>query len=449
MTDTFANGPSAPGGATPNATQQAGDVTGTLAELERKLRELEHELTSIGRRRELSGAPAAPDTTAGSSQQTSGMLVDEAIEPPSPAGPAGAVAPATQTEPAGATTQTEPATPATPVEPAGAGRPIEPAETGQSVEPAEAGRPIEPAGTGQPVEPAEAGQPVKFMRPLESARSPASRAGQSEPRMESDPRGENEPQTPPTRPTSAQPTPMQPERLPSEHPQPAPTRLEPPRPAPPQPERLPSEHSQPAPARTAPTRSEPTQPAPTQPAPTQPALAQSERPRPSDAQLASLAELRRFRDRLERFARDLAAEYDALLGRVMTGLTSASTPAVAPSDTPSDPTPGAHNQPATASAAPAASFPASPEEALFEGHVELGVGPFYDIVSLSAFESRLASLPYVVEASVRRFEASHAVVDVRLSAPLALVRELRRTTDTDFSVREVADGRILLTFDEA
>ncbi len=86
---------------------------------------------------------------------------------------------------------------------------------------------------------------------------------------------------------------------------------------------------------------------------------------------------------------------------------------------------------------------------LFEGRVELGVGPFYDIASLSAFERRLASLPYVVEASVRRFEASHAVVDVRLAAPVALVRELRRAVETDFSVREVADGRILLTFDEA
>ena len=86
---------------------------------------------------------------------------------------------------------------------------------------------------------------------------------------------------------------------------------------------------------------------------------------------------------------------------------------------------------------------------LFEGRVELGVGPFYDIASLSAFERGLASLPYVVEASVRRFEASHAVVDVRLAAPVALVRELRRTVESDFSVREVADGRVLLTFDES
>ncbi len=309
---------------------------------------------------------------------------------------------------------------------------------------------------------------------------------------------------------------------------------------------------------------------------------------PSDAQLASLAELRRFRDRLERFAKELATEYDALLGRVMAGLTStagrrapapaevrpqaqtpaapgsaaaggatltaqtaAATPPGAPfsaqtpppagtsfSGQPSSfspqpspaPTPAGHAQPPPAPANPAqpppapvnpaqpppapanpaqpprapaspgaafsaqapavsqptgaafpahasptpvhqaASAPAPPqaahtasapvedaqaaaaaarEGALFEGRVELGVGPFYDIGSLGAFERRLASLPGVSEAAVRRFEASHAVVDVRLAVPVALVRELRRALDSDFSVREVASGRILLTFDEA
>jgi hypothetical protein len=171
---------------------------------------------------------------------------------------------------------------------------------------------------------------------------------------------------------------------------------------------------------------------------------QQERPRPSEAQLASLAELRRFRDRLERFARDLAAEYDALLGRVMSGLTSTSPP-TATGPAPVETLPAAVEP--IAQEIPAA--PESPEDMLFEGRVELGVGPFYDIASVSAFERGLASLPYVVEASVRRFEASHAVVDVRLAAPVALVRELRRTVESGFSVREVADGRVLLTFDES
>ena len=152
-----------------------------------------------------------------------------------------------------------------------------------------------------------------------------------------------------------------------------------------------------------------------------------ERPRPSAAQLATLAELRRFRERLERFATELTADYDALLARVMAGLSG---------------------RPVPESAAPASDPPVS-QEPLFEGRVELGVGPFYDIGSLSAFEQQVASVPNVSEVSVRRFEASHAVVDLRLSAPVALLSELRRVLETDFGVRQVAAGRIALSFDEA
>ncbi len=332
MTDTFANGPSASGGAAPDTPPQTGDVTGTLAELERKLRELESELSSIGRRREVVGATPPDSSIEASPSSPGGRLVDEAIEPPTQVAPVTSIVPPAQGAPA----------------------PVAPSATSASA-------PIRPA-----TEPAGAGQPVKFMRP--------------------------------------------------------------------------------------------------------------QRPRPSETQLASLAELRRFRDRLERFARELAAEYDALLGRVMSGLTAPSIPADLPTSTQLAAEPTASTQPAaepTASTQPGAgpitstqpaaepptslqptgeplpeATPGSPEDVLFEGRVELGVGPFYDIASLSAFERGLASLPYVVEASVRRFEASHAVVDVRLAAPVALVRELRRTVESDFNVREVADGRVLLTFDE-
>jgi hypothetical protein len=356
MTDTFATGPNAPGDTTP---EQAGDVTGTLAELERKLRELERELTAIGRRRERTSADAAPEAPssppAGAPTPLSGRLVDEAIEPPTPIKP-----------------------PTPPVEP--------------------------PA----PAEPPGSGQPVKFVRPLESARLQASR----EPARRSEAPAEGEPRTP----------------------------------------YKPLEERQPQPAPEPGARPRPSE---------------TERPRPSEAQLASLAELRRFRDRLERFARDLAAEYDALLSRVMAGLTSASPPPASRSSTGAAPgsqpaayvPPASHPSPDIAPApplsaptppadAPSTEAPASRDETLFEGRVELGVGPFYDLASLSAFERRLANLPHVSEASVRRFEASHAVVDLRLAAPVALVRELRRTAETDFDVREVADGRILLTFDD-
>jgi hypothetical protein len=269
MTDMFASESSVPSGGPANADPQAGDVTGALTELERKLRELQQELSSIGRRHETGEATVPPPALA------SGRIVDEAVEatppptavPPAPAAPS---APATTTS-----------------------------------------------------------------APTDSAIHPE------------------------------------------------------------------------APAAT-----------------------------PGDARLESLAELRRFRDRLERFGRELAAEYDALLGRVMAGLAGTPT-AAAQSSQPAAPAP------------PVVSEEDARENALFEGRVELGVGPFYDIGALGAFEQRLTGLPGVSEASVRRFEASHAVVDIRLAAPVALVKELRRALNTDFSIREVAGGRILLTFDDA
>jgi hypothetical protein len=98
------------------------------------------------------------------------------------------------------------------------------------------------------------------------------------------------------------------------------------------------------------------------------------------------------------------------------------------------------------SAAPPA--PPSPDDTLFEGPVELGVGPFYDIGSLSTFERQVAAVPHSHEVSVRRFEASHAVLDLNLNAPVALIRELRGALSTDFRVREIAGGRLMLSFDD-
>lgn len=344
MTDTFASGSNSPGGPQPQSQERTGDVTGMLAELERKLRELERELTAIGHRREpISEQPGSapstpPPSTPEAPRESPGRLIDEALESPTPAQPAHAAAP-----------------------------------------PARA-----PAPPSQP--------------------------------------------SPPPSPLSPAPDP----------PSPAPGSSSPP------------PHS----------------------ADTEP-IAPVERSRPSESQLASLAELRRFRDRLERFAKELTAEYDALLGRVMAGFSAAPnrtgptapSGAVAPAlSSPASvatrpaapigaaPPTAAPPTPAPPFAAPpapvATSAPASPEDALFEGRVELGVGPFYDIGALGAFERRLASLSGVSEATVRRFEASHAVVDVRLAVPTALLRELRRTADSDFNVREIASGRILLTFDD-
>jgi hypothetical protein len=140
--------------------------------------------------------------------------------------------------------------------------------------------------------------------------------------------------------------------------------------------------------------------------------------RPSAPELAGLAELRLFRDRLERFSQELAEDYEQVLERVMGDFSAGPAPVPSLDDT------------------------------LFEGPVELGVGPFYDIGSLSTFERQVAQVPHAHDVAVRRFEASHAVIDLTLSAPVALVRELRAHLEIGFSVREIAGARLMLTFDD-
>jgi hypothetical protein len=107
----------------------------------------------------------------------------------------------------------------------------------------------------------------------------------------------------------------------------------------------------------------------------------------------------------------------------------------------------AFDQPAQAPQSPGAE-PSPEDEAVFVDHVEIGVGPFYDIAALSAFDREIARLPNVTETAVRRFEASHAVIDLYLTAPTALVGELRSVV-TPFKVRQLAASRLELTFDES
>ena len=176
MTDTFANGPSTPGDAALDAAPQTGDVTGTLAELERKLRELESELSSIGRRRELADA-TPPESIEASPPSAGGRLVDEALKPPAPVISAAPIAPPSPITPPAPPAHAAPAAPA----------PAPPASG--------------PVSPGPPPPPAEAGQPMKFMRPPESVRARATRepADRDESHEESEPQGDRRHRSVPAR----------------------------------------------------------------------------------------------------------------------------------------------------------------------------------------------------------------------------------------------------------
>lgn len=156
---------------------------------------------------------------------------------------------------------------------------------------------------------------------------------------------------------------------------------------------------------------------------------------PSDTQASAersspavLAELLGFRERLERLTRELFEDYDQLLSRL--------------TDQPSQ---------AHVAAAPTREPAASAHELTqFEGHVELGIGPFFnDMQWLSDFERHLARIPNVAKTSIRRVEAGHAVLDLELSAPVTLLAELRTAVNGDFSVREISQNRLAITLEDS
>ena len=160
-----------------------------------------------------------------------------------------------------------------------------------------------------------------------------------------------------------------------------------------------------------------------------------------------IADLVRFRDQLEAAARELVAEYDRLVERLQSGEAPAPAPAPAASPAPA-PTPApapvaqpiASEQPAGAPIAPAG----VDESTMFEGAVVVDAGPFNDITTLTTFEQAIGRVPGAEDVYVRSFEGLRALIDVRLSTPVALVQALRESLPLPMTPREAHDGRLVV-----
>lgn len=214
-------------------------------------------------------------------------------------------------------------------------------------------------------------------------------------------------------------------------------------------------------------------------------------------------ELLRFREQLQRTARELEAEYSRVLERIgapaaPSVLAAAPPLAAAPAPPPTAPavTPPPPEQPAVPGmgtapvdgapatapppasslppAAPTAAPPPTPappaatgplpptvpspisapetaaappgagghDDLVFEGPVVVDAGPFTDIAALSAFEQRLARVPGVEDVYVSGFEGNRALIELRVITPVALVREIRADQGGGFEVAEAAPGRL-------
>ncbi len=76
--------------------------------------------------------------------------------------------------------------------------------------------------------------------------------------------------------------------------------------------------------------------------------------------------------------------------------------------------------------------------------VSVDVGPFADFSQLVRFEDAANAIGATGDISIKRFSEGRARIDVALSEPVDLLRELEQRCDLEFKVRAAADDEIVL-----
>lgn len=81
---------------------------------------------------------------------------------------------------------------------------------------------------------------------------------------------------------------------------------------------------------------------------------------------------------------------------------------------------------------------------VFEGMVEVEVGPLEDFSQLVGFEDAAGAIGATSEISVRRFARGRATLEMRLAEPVELLRELEQRSPFEFRVRDRRFDRLVL-----
>lgn len=81
--------------------------------------------------------------------------------------------------------------------------------------------------------------------------------------------------------------------------------------------------------------------------------------------------------------------------------------------------------------------------------VSVDVGPFEDFSQLVRFEDAANAIGATGDISIKRFSEGRARIDVALSEPVDLLRELEARCDLEFKVRSTTDDEIILDVDDA
>jgi hypothetical protein len=85
---------------------------------------------------------------------------------------------------------------------------------------------------------------------------------------------------------------------------------------------------------------------------------------------------------------------------------------------------------------------------LFEGLIEVEIGPLGDFSQLVGFEDAAGKIGATSEISVRKFSEGRATLSMRLDEPVELLRELEERSPLDFRVRRTGMGRVVLDLDD-
>jgi hypothetical protein len=85
---------------------------------------------------------------------------------------------------------------------------------------------------------------------------------------------------------------------------------------------------------------------------------------------------------------------------------------------------------------------------LFNGLIEVEIGPLRDFSQLVGFEDAAKSIAATSEISVKRFSEGRATLAVSLCEPVALLRELEERCHLEFRVRDTRADRVVLDVDD-
>jgi hypothetical protein len=91
---------------------------------------------------------------------------------------------------------------------------------------------------------------------------------------------------------------------------------------------------------------------------------------------------------------------------------------------------------------------ARPAPELFEGIVEVEIGPLGDFSQLVGFEDAAGRIGATSEISVRKFSEGRATLAMRLDEPVELLRELEERAPMEFRVRRTGGDRVVLDLDD-